>query len=382
MGDETKVDAYKRLTLDLLAGSQQWMTYANIYLEHYEADGEVDEEALRLALNRLADEKRVEFSGWHSYDYRIASPQEGESLTEKVKRLEVENERLGRHAVTLEQERLALAADAQHALEERDRIRAEQAADRAAVRALVKVLPSAIGLIDPAAKFLSRMPWEAPLRELQARMATWVEAETPREPVGPAAFDCAEPAEGWAEYERKHRASCAGCRVCSEEPASDPMSAALRKIGAGVAEVEGLMRDTLTRAGVVPADDVQAGSRGLTFEEAARRYPEAFQRALDTVAARFDAADPKWHRLLDALKRRYPKDAPTAEARDVPHRCIGELGDFDNPISYADGPIGGPAPVGTAIPEPEWWVRSMNEGVDPEPDEPSVGDVDGYGRRG
>lgn len=28
----------------------------------------------------------------------------------------------------------------------------------------------------------------------------------------------------------------------------------------------------------------------------------------ERIAARFEAADPKWHKLLDELKRRYPKD--------------------------------------------------------------------------
>jgi hypothetical protein len=29
---------------------------------------------------------------------------------------------------------------------------------------------------------------------------------------------------------------------------------------------------------------------------------------VERIAARFEAADPKWHRLRDELKRRYPKD--------------------------------------------------------------------------
>lgn len=95
MGEETQVDAYKRLTLDLLGGSGQWMSYQEIYWEHHEADGDVDEPALRTALEQLADGGAVQRMGDHpSVQYRIARPQEGESLADKVKRLEAEVERL------------------------------------------------------------------------------------------------------------------------------------------------------------------------------------------------------------------------------------------------------------------------------------------------
>lgn len=332
MGDETRVDVYKRLTLDLLGGVGGWMGFDDIAADFEMNDGEVDRNALGAALGELVDLGQIahEVCGGDD-EYRIAPQQEGESLAEKVKRLEAENERL----------------------------RAEQAADRAAVTALVEALPKCWECSSAAAT--KRYQWAddetcdahdagfppergrdinyaAPLRALQARMATWL--------------------------------SDAG--ASAHHAATEAVS-----------------------------DDVQAGSRGLTFEEAARRYPEALERAVDTVAARFDAADPKWHRLLDTLKRRYPKDA-APEARDAPPRFVGEFGDIDERspkapqsslilserevrleqrVFYDDGR---PCRI-----IPDVWYPGKELpiarplGLPSEPDdEPSVGDVDGYGRRG
>lgn len=36
--------------------------------------------------------------------------------------------------------------------------------------------------------------------------------------------------------------------------------------------------------------------------------PAADPEAVKRIAARFDAADPKWHRLLEELRRRYPRE--------------------------------------------------------------------------
>lgn len=113
MGDETRVDVYKRLTLDLLGGVGGWMGFDDIAADFEMNDGEVDRNALGAALGELVDLGQIahEVCGGDD-EYRIAPPQEGESLAEKVKRLEAENERLS----------------------------AEQAADRAAVMALVEAL--------------------------------------------------------------------------------------------------------------------------------------------------------------------------------------------------------------------------------------------------
>lgn len=199
MGNE--VERLKALTLDLLGANQRWMSYANIYWEHYEADGEVNEVALRDALVDLVLDDAIERD---KDEYRWVPPQEAESLADKVKRLEAEREavtaeleRLQGMYDRLDAERLALPADAQRALEERDLLRAEQAADRAATRALVDVLPrcehrdgcgsTATGGVWDALHYeddahlcdahrvleFEEAPYAAPLRALQALMATW-----------------------------------------------------------------------------------------------------------------------------------------------------------------------------------------------------------------
>lgn len=43
-----------------------------------------------------------------------------------------------------------------------------------------------------------------------------------------------------------------------------------------------------------------------TDEQGATR-PHVSSDAVSRISARFDAADPKWHRLYAELKRRYPK---------------------------------------------------------------------------
>jgi hypothetical protein len=91
MGDN-EVERLKALTLDLLGANQQAMSYANIYWEHYECDGEVDEVALRDALDGLIGEGKIVYGD--ADEYRWMPPQEGESLADKVKQLEAEVERL------------------------------------------------------------------------------------------------------------------------------------------------------------------------------------------------------------------------------------------------------------------------------------------------
>ncbi len=39
--------------------------------------------------------------------------------------------------------------------------------------------------------------------------------------------------------------------------------------------------------------------------------PAVDPEAVERIAARFEAADPKWHRMLDELRRRYPKESET-----------------------------------------------------------------------
>jgi hypothetical protein len=187
--------------------------------------------------------------------------------------------------------------------------RAEQAEDRAAVRRLVEKIPGCM-------------------------------------------WDCAQPATGEDNCDG-HQRVCDAHRCKRLNGAhfdqydyAVPLRALLERMKAWSSEAKAPAHHAAAED--VP-DDVQAGSLGLTFQEAARRYPEAFDRALGTVAgraddiaARFDAADPKWHWLFEKLKRRYPKDASPTETRSAP-RFIGEFGDGD---------------------------------------EPSVGDVDGYARRG
>jgi hypothetical protein len=40
--------------------------------------------------------------------------------------------------------------------------------------------------------------------------------------------------------------------------------------------------------------------------------PAVDTEAVERIAARFAAADPKWHRLLQELRRRYPKESEPA----------------------------------------------------------------------
>ncbi|MGK3981351.1 bZIP transcription factor [Sorangium sp. So ce118] len=195
---DAEVERLKALTLDLLGGNQQWMSFDDIAADFRESDGDVDEGALRVALSEhfgdgallcdIVDGVR---------QYRIAPPQDGESLAEKVKRLEAENESLRGMNERLDAECLALAADAQHALEERDRLRTEQAWDRAAARALTMALPvcwvpdcnrtatrqcGAAGADDMycdrhdggfESEEIGDIAYAPELRALQARMATW-----------------------------------------------------------------------------------------------------------------------------------------------------------------------------------------------------------------
>jgi hypothetical protein len=241
---DTKVERLKALALDLLGGSGQWMTYPIIYWEHYEADGEVDEPALRAALDQLVDCGKVQIVGGDGgVECRIARPQEGESLADKVRRLEAERdvaladvERLrsrdakfiadmkaveawtgdgdvealdplarrlwGRiDADGVEVNGAAYAArslveDIERLEAENDRLRAEQAADRAAAKALVDALPKCMWDCDQTATgedtcdgrqrvcddhkckrlggaHVEEYHLAAPLRALQALMATW-----------------------------------------------------------------------------------------------------------------------------------------------------------------------------------------------------------------
>lgn len=94
MGDN-EVERLRALTLDLLGAKQQAMSYANIYWEHYEADGEVDEASLRWALDQLVDSGEVQrVCGDGADEYRWVQPQEAESLADKVRRLEAENAKI------------------------------------------------------------------------------------------------------------------------------------------------------------------------------------------------------------------------------------------------------------------------------------------------
>lgn len=40
--------------------------------------------------------------------------------------------------------------------------------------------------------------------------------------------------------------------------------------------------------------------------------PAVDPEAVERIAARFAAADPKWHRLFQELRRRYPKESEPA----------------------------------------------------------------------
>lgn len=101
-------------------------------------------------------------------------------------------------------------------------------------------------------------------------------------------------------------------------------------------------------------------------------------RVLGTVADCVDGISgtwsdaPVWPQTLRFLRTEDPTTGELLYQRLPPEakRFAGEFGDIDE------------APVGTAQPEPEWWARDVNAGVAPDIDEPSVGDVDGYGRRG
>jgi hypothetical protein len=255
MGDN-EVERLRALTLDLLGGNGQWMSYIDIAEDFRARDGAVDPLLLVAALDDLAvggHIQRVAHAG--EIVYRSAPPQQGESLVDKVKRLEAENERLrsrdakliadlkavdawtgdgdvetlarrlwslgvqaddveriGTEYVArsllqdlerleamsqrLDAECLALVADAQHALEERDQLRAEQAADRAAARALVDALPKCMWDCDQTAtgedvcdgrqrvcdehkckrfggSHVEEHGYAAPLRALQTLMAAW-----------------------------------------------------------------------------------------------------------------------------------------------------------------------------------------------------------------
>jgi hypothetical protein len=62
---------------------------------------------------------------------------------------------------------------------------------------------------------------------------------------------------------------------------------------------------TLTRGGRDDSFTVRAREAA----SAGPARPDVSPEAVASVAARFDAADPKWHRLLDEVKRRHPQEA-------------------------------------------------------------------------
>jgi hypothetical protein len=203
MGEaETEVDRLKRLTLDLLGGSQQWLSFADIAAEHYAADGDIDRDALADALVELLAEDKIEQD---ADEYRWLDPAAGDGGQSELAALRAEVDRLRAENDSL-RERCAAAELAKEKVDQYVsaaakviRLRAEQAADRAAVVALVDMLPlcDEPGCLERATcgysgeEVLSAVrfcdarrddgcvdrPEAAELRALLERMKTWEEAK-------------------------------------------------------------------------------------------------------------------------------------------------------------------------------------------------------------
>lgn len=443
MGTETKVEVYKRLALGLLGSNQQWMTFTEIAADFRESDGDVDEGALSDALDALVAEWKIWDDDCGAFHW--APPQEGESLAEKLKRLEAENETL----------------------------RAEQAADRAAVRRFTRQFGTLLFMArgdapqqkepwDAHAALLDRMAmWDAPslperVVDLSGNADSLVRSETDPGDGVPLSSETRwwghAPGCLWIVWLRGW--SCVpGCPTletarCADDKSEPPRSGPCQS-GRGESGVSGsdgsrfvmrspdevleiaMKHSARIKAGEEsePAStdhDVQAGGPALSLADATRRYPEAWKRAqaaLDSKAiwraAEAVSLEPSRHPSPEAVERMAtmlrdagvqigadsfkvggtcaeqlgaPKGCnctwlvqPTFVGSQVVHRgrgmmpCPAHAEDvpqtlrFRREIDEASGEI-------LYRREPMAQARYVGEFGDI--DEPSVGDVEGYGRRG
>jgi hypothetical protein len=95
LDEEAHVDRFEKLkaeTLDLLGSSGEcWLSFEDIGCTHEDCDGEIDRDELRVALEELLDEGKIEHQETDDGDeYRWLDPTI-ESMGAKVKRLEAEN---------------------------------------------------------------------------------------------------------------------------------------------------------------------------------------------------------------------------------------------------------------------------------------------------
>ena len=98
--EHAKFEKLKSETLDLLGGiGGTWMSFDDIASEHEHCDGEIDRDALVVALEELIEEGEIEHEERRGVDeYRWRDRRVEEDADAKVRRLEAENEALRRVA--------------------------------------------------------------------------------------------------------------------------------------------------------------------------------------------------------------------------------------------------------------------------------------------